>query len=247
MTGAGPDSPTGAGTGTGIVRRGGGWSFSALRWRRRSRRGAVTAAGLLLCVLAGTGLSFAASGDEPPVPRWQPGCGTACPAPTTAQGTPAGPPTRVRIPRIGIDSSLVRLGLAADGRLAAPTDYDRAGWFGAGTSPGDTGPAVIAGHIDSRSGPAVFYRLDELRPRDRIEVLRGGRWVPFRVVTTARHAKDRFPTTAVYGPTPGPELRLITCDGEFDQASGHYPDNLVVFPISDVPVPAFPDPTPERR
>ncbi|MFK3982064.1 class F sortase [Micromonospora sp. NPDC050397] len=177
------------------------------------------------------------------------GCVTGCPPSTTATGTrpvagteslpaPAstgtsdGPPTRVRIPRIKVDSSLATLGLDRSGKLAAPTDYGQAGWFGAGTAPGDTGPAVIAGHVDSTSGPAVFYRLRELRPGDRIEVRRGTRWLPFVVVSTSRHDKDEFPTAEVYGPTPGPELRLVTCAGSFDPHAGSYRDNLVVFAVA---------------
>ncbi|GAB3984952.1 sortase domain-containing protein [Plantactinospora veratri] len=123
-----------------------------------------------------------------------------------------------------------------------PRDFAEAGWYAGGTAPGDVGPAVLAGHVDSATGPAVFARLSELRPGDRIEVRRGGRWLGFRVSGAGRHAKDAFPTDAVYRPTPGPELRLITCAGAFDRSTRHYRDNLVVYAVADrpavIPVPA---------
>jgi sortase (surface protein transpeptidase) len=95
--------------------------------------------------------------------------------------------------------------------------------------PGQDGPAVISGHIDSKTGPAVFYRLRDLRRGDTVRVRRAdGAWLAFEVTGTARYAKASFPTAAVFGPVPGPVLRLITCTGSFDRASGHYLDNLVV-------------------
>jgi sortase (surface protein transpeptidase) len=139
------------------------------------------------------------------------------------------PPVRVEIPAIGVASRLVRLGLAADGTMEVPDDYDLAGWFTGGPMPGQDGPAVIVGHIDSKTGPAVFYRLGDLRPGDAVRVQRAdGAWLAFEVTGTARYPKSQFPTGAVFGPVPGPVLRLVTCGGAFDRASGHYLDNLVV-------------------
>jgi hypothetical protein len=152
-------------------------------------------------------------------------------------GTQAGdpgagdPPTRVRIPGIRVDSPLETLTLDSDGALRAPVDFGRAGWYAAGTAPGDVGPAVIAGHVDSRKGPAVFFRLYQLRPDDLIQVQRGDRWLTFRVVSTARYPKNRFPTADVYGPTPDAQLRLITCGGIFDQTRHSYADNTVVYAV----------------
>jgi Sortase domain len=164
---------------------------------------------------------------------------SAAPAPTTTTRAAAAPPTRaprrpsppvrVEIPAIGVSSRLVRLGLAADGTMEVPRDYDLAGWFTGGPMPGQDGPAVIAGHVDSRSGPAVFYRLGDLRRGDTIRVRRAdGAWLAFAVTGSARYPKAEFPTEAVFGPVPGPVLRLVTCGGAFDRASGHYLDNLVV-------------------
>ena len=151
-------------------------------------------------------------------------------APAPAAVSTASPPRRVVIQRIGVDSSLEGLTLQPDGRLGAPRDFQRAGWFTDGVRPGDAGPAVVAGHVDSKAGPAVFFRLAELRPGDPVVVeLVDGSRVRYVVDRLGRFSKNDFPTDGVYGPTPLPELRLITCTGYFDRTTGHYVDNLVVW------------------
>jgi Sortase domain len=147
-----------------------------------------------------------------------------------AGGLAPSPPVTLSIPALGVSSALERLGVREDGTLAPPADYGQAGWFAGGVEPGQPGPAVIAGHVDSRTGPAVFYRLGELTAGDVVEVERAdGSTVTFRVTDVAEHPKDAFPTEAVYGPVPGSELRLVTCTGVFDDDTGHYVSNLVVF------------------
>jgi sortase (surface protein transpeptidase) len=142
---------------------------------------------------------------------------------------PPSPPVRVEIPSIGVSSPLVRLGLKRDRSMEVPGDFQVAGWFTGGPQPGQLGPAVIAGHVNSRTGPAVFYRLRDLRPGDQIRVVRADhRVVRFEVDALASHPKQALPTEAVYGATTAPVLRLITCAGSFDRASGSYRDNLVV-------------------
>jgi hypothetical protein len=139
-------------------------------------------------------------------------------------------PVRLEIATIGVRAPVIRLGLNRDGSLEVPTRFDETGWWAGGARPGELGPAVIAGHVDSRTGPAVFFRLGRLRPRDAIVVVRrDGSRVRFLVQRTARYRKAAFPTAAVYGPTRAPALRLITCSGAFDSASGHYVDNTVVY------------------
>lgn len=139
-------------------------------------------------------------------------------------------PERLVIPAIGVDADVIALGLEENGEMEVPTDFAQTGWFRPGPPPGRVGPAVIAGHVDSTTGPAVFHRLDELAPGDRIEVHgEAGEVVVFAVRETERHAKDAFPTDKVYGGTSGPELRLITCGGEFDSAERSYRDNVIVY------------------
>lgn len=140
-------------------------------------------------------------------------------------------PTRLRIASLGVDTGLETLTIDPKGELQSPKVYGEAGWFAAGTAPGDPGPAVLAGHVDSRTGPAVFYKLHELKNGDRVEVQRGGAWLTFTVTAREHYAKAKFPSARVYGPTPLPELRLITCGGEFDAARHSYRDNVVVYAV----------------
>jgi sortase (surface protein transpeptidase) len=156
----------------------------------------------------------------------------ATPGPSTSTAVLArgsSPPVHIRIPAIGVSAAVVRLGLNRDGSLQVPGDFGVTGWFTGGPAPGETGPAVIAGHIDSRDGPAVFYRLRELRPGDEITVERtDGSSVRFAVDGVAQYPKQAFPTEAVFGPSPDPMLRLITCGGAFDRSQRSYRDNIVV-------------------
>lgn len=149
------------------------------------------------------------------------------PAPTAAPAPAV--PERISIPSIGVDAPVGRLGLLPDRTLEVPTDWDATGWYEGGPKPGERGPAVIAGHVDSKSGPAVFYDLRDLQPGAQVDMIAGdGTITTFEVTGTERYPKGEFPTVEVYGLTPDPELRLITCDGEFNSDIGHYDDNLVV-------------------
>ena len=139
-------------------------------------------------------------------------------------------PVRVDIPRIGVSSSLIRLGRAPDGTVEVPKAFGVAGWYAGGTLPGDPGSAVILGHVDTKRGPAVFYRLRELRRGDEIRVKRAdGSWLRFVVERTEQFDKQRFPTDTVYYPTLTPGLRLVTCGGLFDPSTGHYRSNIIAF------------------
>lgn len=141
-------------------------------------------------------------------------------------------PVRVRIPSIGVDvSPLVDLALDARGQLAAPARFDQAGWYADGPAPGELGPAVVAAHVDSKAGPAVFFRLGAVKPGDVVLVGRAdGVVARFVVDEVARYPKARFPTARVYATArQRAELRLITCGGAFDHRTGHYLDNVVVY------------------
>jgi LPXTG-site transpeptidase (sortase) family protein len=139
-------------------------------------------------------------------------------------------PTRVQIPAIGVDAPLVPLGRQADGTMDVPVDFDAAGWYDDGPRPGEYGPAVIAGHLDSSVGRAVFFRLSQLHQGDEINVPHAdGTHSTFVVTRVARFDKEAFPTVDVFGPTLDPELRLVTCGGSFDFARRSYRGNTVVF------------------
>jgi sortase (surface protein transpeptidase) len=139
-------------------------------------------------------------------------------------------PLRIQIPAIGVSAPLVALGLHHDHTIEVPKRWGDAGWFRPGPEPGERGAAVIAGHFDSKSGPAVFYHLRALVKGDEITVLlRGGSTVHFIVESTRAVSKKSFPASLVYRKTQRPTLRLITCDGAFDRSTGHYVGNYIVF------------------
>jgi len=140
-------------------------------------------------------------------------------------------PVAIAIPSIGVHTSnFVNLGRAADGSLQVPQDFSSVGWYTLGPSPGQLGPAILAGHVDSHNGPAIFYRLGALKAGARVTIGRmDGSTATFSVDRIQRFRKDRFPTALVYGRTSRAELRLITCGGSFDPKSGHYVDNIVAF------------------
>jgi sortase (surface protein transpeptidase) len=141
-------------------------------------------------------------------------------------------PTGLVIPAIGVRTKLAQIGLTKSGALQVPADVDVAGWYTGSPRPGGTGSAVIAGHIDSASGPGVFFRLRALRPGDLVFVQRSdGAMAVFKVTVLQTFLKSKFPTAAVYGPVPDAQLRLITCGGTFDPATGSYLSNVVVFAV----------------
>ncbi len=140
------------------------------------------------------------------------------------------PPVRLRIPAAHVDTGLQRLGRAADGTINVPSRPGVAGWYAEGPRPGQPGPAVIVGHVDSVSGPAVFYHLSRLRTGDPAYVQRAdGSTIAFRVTGMSQVPKTRFPTDLVYGPTLETSLRLVTCGGSIDPTTSHYRDNVIVF------------------
>jgi sortase (surface protein transpeptidase) len=141
-------------------------------------------------------------------------------------------PVRLVIPAIGVNTKLIRLGITSKHTLQVPVSAAIAGWFTGGPRPGAVGTSIIAGHIDSYSGPGVFFRLRELHRGQGIYVTRAnGSVARFRIIEVRTYAKDRFPTAKVYGPVPDPELRLITCGGQFDYATGAYLSNVVVYAV----------------
>jgi hypothetical protein len=147
---------------------------------------------------------------------------------------PRSKPVSIDIPAIGVRSTLQHLGLTAQGALQVPAPgphYNEAAWYKLSPTPGSPGPAIITGHVDSAAqGPSVFYNLGDLRPSDKVLVTRADRRVAvFRVDGVRHYPKDQLPSQLIYGNTRHAALRLITCGGPFDHATGHYVDNIVVF------------------
>jgi sortase (surface protein transpeptidase) len=159
----------------------------------------------------------------------------ATPAPASVARTAASRkqmpvPVRLVVPAIGVNAPLIPLGRNRDGTAQVPKSFSVAGWFRPGPEPGERGAAVVLGHVDSKSGPGVFYHLKALRRGDRIRIrLVTGKTIQF-VVTGAKEAsKSHFPTRLVYAHTSVPTVRLVTCGGGFNAATGHYLDNYIVF------------------
>lgn len=219
------------------------------RLRRALYRASVGAATILAVVLVA--LAFGAFGGTtasyarilPPPAR---SSNIAIPTPTPVEKITDGPtvnlsnvsaplrvpiPTRLTIPAIGVDTSVVPLGRNPDGSAQVPSGTTYISWYDLGPRPGQLGPAVILGHVDSYTGPGVFFRLRSLLPGDVINVQAGKRMLRFHVTKLVTYRKNQFATTAVFGPTPDAELRLITCGGPFDRSIGHYEDNVVVYAI----------------
>jgi hypothetical protein len=207
--------------------------------RRPARRwtaiaGAVLVLGGVTAVAAGVH----AQQPDPPQPvaavTAPPAPAAKAPPPTPTAVAPAQPlPVQVSIPSLEIASDLLTVGVQPDGTLQVPQpgpDYDNAAWFDGSPRPGAAGPAVIEGHVDGVHGPSVFHELGRLAPGAQVLVTRAdGSSVTFVVDAVRSFPKDDFPTLEVYGNTPGPELRLLTCGGQFDRTTGHYTDNTVVF------------------
>lgn len=211
---------------------------------------------VVLVIAAGIALSFTGSHtlrwSPPPLPpKWEAPHLAGHEAQTTqdeaADGSPAvrerdgyvatpmarSAPVSISIPGIKVRARTIALGLTRGGAVEVPSLNTPflTSWYDKGPTPGQPGAAVIYGHVDARAtGPAVFYYLGQLRPGDPIYVtLKDGRVALFQVYSAALYLKADFPTQAIYGYTSWPSLRLITCGGQFDQATGHYLGNTVVF------------------
>lgn len=139
---------------------------------------------------------------------------------------------RLLIPEIAVDAPFTDLAIGDKGQLQPPPagDTNLVGWYAKGVSPGEKGTSIIAGHVDTKTSAAVFARLDQLDKGDKFQVRRAdGRSATFVVDGLETFAKDEFPSDRVYGDADRPEVRLITCAGDYDHKVKDYTDNLVVF------------------
>ncbi|MCM2576836.1 class F sortase [Streptomyces meridianus] len=145
---------------------------------------------------------------------------------------PRSEPERIRIPEIAVDAPFTPLTLNKTGQLNAPPPNHKnlAGWFEGGATPGERGTSVVAGHVDTRTGPAVFLNLSSLKQGSTVEIAReDGVVATFEVDSVETFNKDDFPDDRVYADAPTAQLRLITCGGDYDRKAKDYEDNVVVF------------------
>ena len=206
-------------------------------FRRPSRRWGLIAAAL---VLVGSGCLILGLQEHRhplalPVPSLRvPKAVSAKAAPAPAKvailATARSTPVELKIPDLSLTVSLSTLGLNADGTVQVPTNAQQPGWYGLGPSPGEIGSAVILGHVDSQSGPAVFFKLQSLVAGDIVDVsLADGVTAQFSVTSTTMYLKANFPDQTVYASHGYGALQLITCGGTFDTQTGHYLSNIVVY------------------
>ncbi|MFJ4470967.1 class F sortase [Streptomyces sp. NPDC089424] len=197
---------------------------------RYGNTGDVAIAGVTVFALC-AGAWLLTGGDAPPQPSAaEARVGTAL-RQQAAPGLPPSPPDRIRIPEIRVDAPLMGLGLTRAGSLDVPPAAHKnlAGWYEAGTTPGETGTAIVAGHVDNTEGPAVFFRLGALKRGSAIEVdRRDGSVARFLVDAIEVYDAKDFPDEKVYGAAARPELRVITCGGGYSRSTG-YQGNVVVF------------------
>ncbi len=213
----------------------GGHRGSRARLVRRPLATAVVLAGLLTIAGGAGGLTELNNGHRGdiarPLAKSSPAPHGIFAAPPQARSAKrVAPPVALDIPRIGVSTALETLGRTPQGTLQVPASTTVAGWYTGSPRPGEIGSSIIAGHIDSTTGPAVFFRLRLLRPGNLVYVRRSdGTLVVFRVYAEHMYPKNDFPTEQVYGPVPDAELHLITCGGVFDSATGSYLSNVVVY------------------
>lgn len=210
--------------------------------------------GLIMLTVCLIGAGLIVIGVNVGQPRWAPP-----PVPSAAAGRPpaaildggtatghgggrGGPaplprsvPVRLTIPAIGVNAQVIPLGLDAGGGVAIPplsTPF-LTSWYDRGAAPGQDGPAVLLGHVDAAAvGPAVFYKIGDLVPGDLVYVARRDqRTAVFRVTAVAMYQQEDFPTRLVYGFTPNPTLRLITCGGDYDAQTHTYLDRTIAFAV----------------
>jgi hypothetical protein len=196
----------------------------------------LCAAGSFVLVWGLSGWSDSMVRQPPPAAQAIPvDVGTEVPAPVavqTALPLAASVPVRIEIARLGVDAPVMRLGRSADGTVQVPPldDHNLAGWYTGSVMPGQDGSSVILGHVDSYAGASVFFTIKDLQPGDLVDVVRAdGSTAVFAVDGVQKVAKVTFPAGTVYGNTAYPSLRLVTCGGPFNAATGEYQDNIVVY------------------
>lgn len=209
----------------------------------------------LLWPVAAVGLGFllvynsfdASAGVRSPTPAVAPAPAPAAASPSpvpspsasrTPPGLPRSEPKRISIPTIAVNAPFTPLSIGPSGQLNAPpaNDMNLVGWFKDGATPGERGTSVVAGHVDTKTGPAVFLLLRTLKAGNKVDITRAdGAVATFKVDSVETFSKSRFPSDRVYADNGTAQLRLITCGGVYDKKAKDYKDNVVVFAHLDTP------------
>lgn len=195
-------------------------------WRHYARVMALAVCG---CLLLGVAVYYFPAKDIVLAPSEVTENGTGKEEPVSKYARSA--PSRLIIPKINLDTTFVPpLGLNEDKTVSVPDSYTEVGWYTYGATPGEIGPAVILGHVDSYEGPAVFFSLGQLEEGDEVMVERAdGTTATFVVESKERVPQDNFPTEKVYGQIDYAGLRLVTCSGVFNKGTQEYSHNLIVY------------------
>ncbi|MGY5031732.1 class F sortase [Streptomyces sp. 900116325] len=218
-------TPSASGTGSSIFGR-------TLLWP-------AAAAGLGLLMIFNS-FSTAEDNKPPAIPSMAaPAPAAAPPAPSAAASPsptglfmPRSKPTKLQIPSIAVNAPFTPLSIGANGQLnpPPPNDTNLVGWYKGGVTPGERGSAIVAGHVDTTTGPAVFLQLQFVKQGATVDITRAdGSVATFKVDSVEKFSKANFPDDLVYADTPDAQLRLITCGGTYDRKAKDYKDNVVVF------------------
>lgn len=154
------------------------------------------------------------------------------PRPPLRSGCSASDPHRITIKSIAVDAPFTPLSIGSSGQLDAPpaNDPNLVGWFKDGATPGERGTSVVAGHVDTKTGPAVFLLLSTLKAGNSVDITRqDGAIATFKIDSVETFSKADFPNDRVYADNGTAQLRLITCGGVYDKKKKDYKDNVVVF------------------
>lgn len=202
------------------------------RGQRHGRQPARLAAVLLSLLTTFTLLACASSDERPASPAKPQTTVTSTDGGSSAKALGRSAPAWIKVPSIEAESSLVPLGLNDDRSVEIPpvTEPMQAAWYKHSPTPGELGPAVILGHVDGNNQKGIFYRLREVKKGDEVRIGRkDGSVATFVVSRVEQIPKKEFPTDKVYGNTRKPEVRLITCGGDFDRTARSYRDNVIVY------------------
>jgi LPXTG-site transpeptidase (sortase) family protein len=204
-------------------------NFTEISGKRRRQLAPALGVLSVLLLVAGLFFGYKFISDQWALKKQETRQNTENPSPSS-QPTSATEPTSLVIKNLKVSAAIVPVALNTDRSLQIPSKSMDVGWYVRSAQPGEKGTAIMTGHLDTATGPAVFWNLKNLKPGDQIEISRSNQTVAvFRVDKVERYSQDNFPDQQVYGTADYPALRLITCAGTYSRSLGRYSDNLVVY------------------